>query len=94
MPLPNANDFCGFNMYESCNCGDQCKSAAAPLTKYIDIGLVPATSDMRGVFGERFRHSLIVLIGAGAIAAAVFVPPYLNEQFKRDDRVNQEIVSR
>jgi hypothetical protein len=27
---------CGFTIYESCNCGSQCKSATIPLDEYTD----------------------------------------------------------
>ncbi|MCB5205045.1 hypothetical protein LH464_21500 [Neorhizobium sp. T786] len=79
-------DCCPMNAFaETCEDG-VCKSKAQPLGRFAK------SSDMTGVFTPGFRHILTVAIGMGAIAAAVFVPVYLNKHYAGQDRANQEHI--
>jgi len=81
MPLPNATDQCGFNVFESCNCGDQCKSATVPLSKW---------NDMSGVFTVPARIQ-IAFIAWVTITGLIGFGAYQLHQIDKQEQIARNV---
>lgn len=60
------SEHCGFNIFEDCNCGGECKSATIPLDRFTKA------NDMRGVFTPDLRI-ILATIALFAVSTAIVI---------------------
>jgi hypothetical protein len=86
---------CGFNIFEDCNCGSQCKSAAIDLGRFQKANrLEPAERTVKAKhFAGRAVNAVLIPAYIGIAIGCAFSLINLDQHYKREARANQEQIA-